>query len=109
MKRPRNKSILNAGLYALLKQAKAPRDFGRACCFFISDPVNQTPCVCNGFPSTSCRKQPLPLTPVHAELTREITGDDRLLHQLTEDDKYFGWNQITFDVHILLMPLLKAF
>lgn len=49
------------------------------------------------------------LTPVPTELTGEVTGDNRLLHQLPEDSKDFGWNQITFDVHILFMPLLKAF
>lgn len=48
-------------------------------------------------------------TPVPTKLTGEVTGDDRLLHQLPEHNKDFGWNQITFDVHIVFVPLLKGF
>lgn len=71
--------------------------FGRV--FSASEHASQTLCVCVMDS----------LTPVPTKLTGEVTGDNRLLHQLPEDDKDFGWNQIAFDVHILFMPLLKAF
>lgn len=63
------------------------------------------PCQANTF----CVCVMVSLTAVPTQLTGEVTGDNRLLHQLPEDDKDFGWNQITFDVHILFMPLLKGF
>lgn len=65
--------------------------------------------VCVVFSPPPAAEDRVPLTGVPTKLTGEVTGDNRLLHQLPEDNEDFGWNQIAFDVYVCFMPLLKAF